>query len=182
MAKKFFDNYWKTYNMVKVMQDSQIKSGVELGFVTDLSFGRMRWFVPSAKDREDMETRGMTREDVMGKYSGSMMNFACQCTGGTIIRFAMLKVAPWLKKIQHTGAKIRLAVHDALILTCKRGFEKEVSDGLKVLMEAAAREVLPGIEIPVDVDIIADHIAPRTFTQEGYEAWKLEHATKETAA
>jgi DNA polymerase I-like protein with 3'-5' exonuclease and polymerase domains len=177
-AKKFYDNYWKTYDKVKVMQDNQIKSGVELGFVTDLSFGRMRWFMPTPADQERLDA-GESREDVMGRYSGAMMNFAAQCTGGTIIRFAMLKVAPWLRRIAHTGAKIRLAVHDALILTCKRGHEKEVSDGLQTLMEAVAREVLPGIEIPVDVDIIADHTAPRIFTQEGYEEWK---ATKKEGA
>ena len=180
IAKKFFDNYWKTYDKVKVMQDKQIKSGTEYGFVTDLSFGRMRWFKPSPSDQERLDA-GESREDVMGRYAGAMMNYACQCTGGTIIRFAMLKVAPWLKTIPHTGAKLRLAVHDALIITCKRGHQAEVSEGLRILMEAAAREVLPGIEIPVDVDIIEDHTAPREFTAEGYEAWKLEHPKKEAA-
>ena len=173
-AKKFYTSYWKTYDKVKIMQDRQVTSAIELGFVTDLSFGRLRWFVPTLLDQERLDA-GETRDEVLGRFAAAASNFACQCTGGTMLRFAMLKVDKWIKRNPQTGAKIRLAVHDALILTCKPEYQTEVSEALAELMEASASEVVPGIDIPVDVDIIDDHTAPAVFTLGGYEIWKANH-------
>lgn len=172
-GKKFYDNYWRTYDKVKVMQDKQIASAIEFGMVSDLSFGRMRWFQPSGDDLARLAA-GESRQEVLGKWGAPATNYANQCTGGTILRVALLKVHHWIKRNPHTGAKLRLAVHDSLILTCKPAFKEEVSGALAELMEAAAREVVPGISIPVDVDIIEDHTAPFLFSPEGYEKWKEE--------
>lgn len=161
----FYDNYWKTYDQVRIMQDAQVNSGVELGFVTDLCFGRQRYFVPSAEDLIRMDETGISIEKVREKASAQMMNFACQSVGSTIIKVALIKVFYWIKRNMHTGAKLRLAVHDSLVLTCTKGFEQEVRAAVNDLMEQAASEVVPGIVIPVDVDIIADHTAPHTFSQ-----------------
>ena len=164
-AEIFYDNYWKTYDQVRIMQDGQVNSCVELGFVTDLCFGRQRYFVPSAEDILRMDEFGLSIEKIREKASAQAMNFACQSTGATIIKVALIKMHHWIARNPQHPTKLRLAVHDSIIVTCKVADKAVVSSALAEMMELAAKEVVPGIEIPVDLDVIENHTATRTFTK-----------------
>lgn len=152
-GKQFVRSYWKTYNKGKEMQDKQVAKMIDFGYIDDLCFGRMRFFDPGVKGREELAA-GATREEVYGKYRNKAMNFACQSAGATILRFAMIAVYDYFKTIPHTGAQIRLTIHDSIIATCKAEYAKEVGAKVREIMEAQAKEVVPGISIPVDLDIL----------------------------
>jgi len=164
-GKKFVDNYWKTYDKVKKMQDMQVYKAVHLGYVTDLSFGRKRFFFKSKKE-EELVNLGRSWEDATYGRVNPAMNFAAQASGATILRFALLRVTQMIKDHPEWEAVIRLTVHDAMVLSCKAEFGEECGKELGRQMEIAATEVVPGITIPVDVDVYYDRTAPSRFTEE----------------
>ena len=163
-AKKFVENYWKTYDKVKIMQDMQVYKALNLGYVTDLSFGRKRFFFRSKKEEEGL-AMGKSWEDAAYGRINPSMNYSAQSSGATILRFALLRVTQMIKDHPEWEATIRLTVHDAMVLSCKAEFGDECGKELGRQMEIAATEVVPGITIPVDVDVYYDHTAPAFFTE-----------------
>lgn len=160
----FITNYWKIYPMVKVMQDRQVSKALNLGYVTDLTFGRKRYFSPTTDDKLRMAA-GEDRNEVLYKFRNPAMNFAGQSTGSSILRVAVLKLWNWSKRHPETETVIRLTIHDAIMTSCKSEYAPMVAAAQKRLMEQAATEVVPGIFIGVDIDIL-DHPAPQFFEEE----------------
>ena len=164
-ATTFVDNYWKTYPEVKKMQDLQAYKAVHLGYVTDLSFGRKRFFFRTQKHLDKIAA-GEVLEQACYDMRNPAYNYAAQSTGATILRFALLRVNQMLKNYPEWGAKLRLTVHDAIVLSCKAEYAEVCGNELRKQMEIAATEVLPGISIPVDLDIHYDKTAPALFHME----------------
>ena len=167
-AKKFMDNYWDTYPEVLKMQENQWYKALHLGYVTDLSFGRKRFFFKTQKHFDLMQLEGKSLADACYEFRNPAYNFAAQATGASILRFALLRVTQMIKDHPEWGAVIRLTVHDAMILSCKAEFAEPCGAELRRQMEIAATEVVPGITIPVDLDIYLDKTAPAFFTKEPY--------------
>jgi DNA polymerase-1 len=161
-AKVFMDNYWKTYPEVKKMQDGQSYRAMNLGYVSDLSFGRKRFFFLTQKESDGL-LEGKTWDNAAYGRKNPSLNYAAQSTGATILRFALLRVTRLLKDHPEWDATLRLTIHDAMLLTCKVEHAEACGAELKKQMELAATEVVPGISIPVDLDVITDHTAPATF-------------------
>ena len=166
-GKEWLDRYWATYPEVKKMQEAQAYKAVHLGYVTDLSFGRKRFFFRGKKQQELLD-QGKSLEDACYDFRNPAFNYACQATGATILRFALLNVSKFIQDHPEYGAKLRLTVHDAIVLSCKKEHAEEVGFHLKQLMELSAREVVPGIHIGADLDIYYDKTAPATFDKEDY--------------
>jgi hypothetical protein len=162
-AVKFVENYWKTYPEVKKMQDLQAYKAIHLGYVTDLSFGRKRFFFRTQKEQAALDM-GMSLEEACFNRRNPAYNYAAQATGASILRFALLRLTQMVKDHPEWGAVIRLTVHDAVIMSCKAEYAEACGAEMRRQMEIAATEVVPGISIPVDLDIILDKTAPATFT------------------
>ncbi len=163
-GRKYLESYWKTYDKVKLMQDAQERHALDLGFVTNLSTGRRRWFRPTKSELQKLALFQITMDDIERGWRNKALNFACQSTGAAILREVLLGVhafmnTPLGKRIKYT---LRLTIHDAIVATCL----KEYADiGAKVtqrIMEEAAARAVPGIFIGVDVEIAEKH-APRVF-------------------
>lgn len=168
-AKKFCDGYWKTYPALKIMQNAQYDQMLEHGFVTDIGFGRVRFFNPGFEGAAQLEA-GVSREEVFGKYRNAVYNYSAQSLGATILRYALRDLRPWLLANEHMRPRLRMTVHDSIKMTCLREYATEAGDALRTIMERAAEKVIPGITIPVDVDV---HL-----TEKSYPSFKEHHATQ----
>jgi len=171
-AVKFVENYWKTYPEVKKMQDLQAYKAIHLGYVTDLSFGRRRFFFRTPKEQEALDA-GKSLEEACFQRRNPAYNYAAQSTGASILRFALLRLTQMIQDHPEWGAVIRLTVHDAVVMSCKAEHAEACGAEMKRQMEIAATEVVPGISIPVDLNIMLDKTAPATFTEE--ESYEQTH-------
>ena len=161
----FIRNYWATFPKVKQMQDKQVYCALHHGYVTDLTFGRKRFFSMTPEERQRL-ANGEKRDEVLYRWRNPAMNYSAQATGATILRFAVIRLNNWIKANPEFGVTLRLTVHDAIVLTCKKEYAQYVGRVLRRIMETAATEVVPGIYISVDVDIYLDKTAPRYFNEE----------------
>lgn len=152
-AQGIIDGYWAGYPNLKAFQDSQWATVRDNLYLTDRTFGRMRFFRITSEDQAALDA-GQKWERVIGRYKAIAYNYAIQSTGATMLRFTLRNLAPWLKEHQETGAKLRMCIHDSVIVTCKKEYAKEVADACRAAMELGARQVCPGISIPADVDIL----------------------------
>lgn len=164
-AAKFMTNYWETYAEVLKMQENQEYRAMHLGYVTDLSFGRKRFFFKTQKHFDAMTLEGKSLNQACYEFRNPAFNYAAQATGASILRFALLRVTQMIKDHPEWGAVIRLTVHDAMILSCLVEHADACGAELKRQMEIAATEVVPGITIPVDLDIYLDKTAPKFFKE-----------------
>lgn len=161
-AKKFMSDYWSKYAMVKKTMDSQAKTAYSNLYVTDLSWGRKRYFGTTGEQLAEL-AQGKTYEEVCYGWRNQAYNYAMQSSGASMLKKALKLLDDWVEEHPEFGAVIRITVHDSIIMTCKAEHAQVVANVLKTTMGYAATIVIPGIEIPVDVDIISDHTAPAVF-------------------
>lgn len=161
-AVRFLNRYWKTYPITKQTLDKQFESAVNHGFVTDLSFGRRRFFEMNDEDRAEL-AGGKPRMDVLGKWKAEAYNYCAQSGGASCLKVALVHLKTWIERHPETKTKLRLCVHDSIKVTCDLQYADFVGAEIKRIMETAAEYVLGGARVPADVEIYRDKQAPRTF-------------------
>jgi len=135
-AKKFIDDYFKTYSGVKIWIDQTIQEAREKGYVTTL-LGRKR-YVPDLRSSNKNIRAGAERIAV---------NTPIQGTSADMIKKAMIQIHQRLKKEQ-LSSKLLIQVHDELIFEAP---ENEI-DRLKPLVIEEMECALP-LNVPVRVSV-----------------------------
>jgi DNA polymerase-1 len=125
-AETFVKTYFQKFPGVKKYLDGIRRQAAEQGYVETL-LGRRRYFPalqtktnPQLKNREEREA----------------INAPIQGTAADIMKIAMLKIPPALKKA-NLKAKMLLQVHDELVLECPKGELKKTVEVVKGTMANA---------------------------------------------
>ncbi len=133
-SKKYIDEYFSTYPDVKTYLDSSIEESKERGYAVTI-LGRRRP-IPELNSSNRMQ-RGMGER--------AAINSPIQGSAADIINMAMINIS---EKLENTGAKMILQVHDELIVESPDKNVKEISIIIKNEMENAYK-----LSVPLKVDI-----------------------------
>jgi len=163
-AKAFLARYWAKYPIMKKTLDKQFESAVNFGYVTDLAFGRKRYFKIMPEDQAELDF-GKPRMDVLGKWKSEGYNYCAQAGGATCLKVALIMFMQWLERHPETGTILRVVIHDSMKVTCKKEYAFFVGNEIKRIMEVAAEYVLGGARVPADVEIYFNKTAPRSFDE-----------------
>lgn len=136
LAKKYIEDYFKTYPKIKEFMNSTIDGGREKGYVSTM-FNRRR-YLPELK---------AANKNVQAFGERMAMNAPIQGTAADIIKIAMVNVYKTLKE-RGLKSKLILQVHDELIIESPLEEKEEAARILKAEMENAAI-----LSLPLKVDL-----------------------------
>ena len=130
-ARKFIDEYFKTYPKVKEYMDGNVKEAKEKGCLRTMS-GRIRYFPEFASSQYAVRAFG----------ERAAMNMPLQGSASDIIKMAMLKVDDAIRE-KGLRAQLILQVHDELILDVPKEEEETVKKLLVDQMENVVQLRVP---------------------------------------
>ncbi|MBZ9752538.1 DNA polymerase I [Deinococcus sp. HMF7604] len=133
-AAGFIETYFATYPGIRGYIDRTLEFGRQQGYVETL-YGRRR-YVP-----ELTATNRTLRE------AGERLayNMPIQGTAADIIKLAMIRLE---QKLEGTGARLLLQVHDELLLEAPGGKAEQIADLVKTIMEGAVQ-----LKVPLAVEV-----------------------------
>jgi len=123
-AEDFVKAYFKKFPGVKKYLDGIRRQAAEIGYVETL-LGRRRYF-PALQTKSPVQIKNREEREAI--------NAPIQGTAADIMKIAMLKIPPALKKAG-LSAKMLLQVHDELVLEVPK---KEIEQTAKVVQETMA--------------------------------------------
>lgn len=130
-AKRFIEEYFRTYPGVKQFMDNNVKEAKEKGFLRTL-MGRIRYFPELTSSKYNIRSFG----------ERAAMNMPLQGSASDIIKKAMLDVSYELQK-RGLKAELILQVHDELILDVPIEEVEEVKILVKDKMENVCKLRVP---------------------------------------
>ena len=134
-AKRYIDQYLRTYSGVKAYMTRTVEDAHKNGYVTTM-YGRRR-------DVSDINASNKMRQALGERIA---MNTPIQGTAADIIKLAMVRVYERLIK-EKLDAKLILQVHDELIIECRKDLAEQAAKLLTEEMEAAA-----SLKVKLEVD------------------------------
>ncbi len=135
-AKRYIEDYFKTYPAVKVYLDKTVSGAKETGFTATL-YNRLRP-IPELKD---------SNFNVRSFGERVAMNAPIQGTAADIMKIAMIGIFEELKA-RGLESKLLIQVHDEVLIEAKIGEENAVMEILKDRMENAV-----SLSVPLEIDI-----------------------------
>jgi DNA polymerase-1 len=123
-AENFVKAYFEKFPGVKSYLDGIRRQAAQQGYVETL-LGRRRYF-PALQSRSNPQMKNREEREAI--------NAPIQGTAADIMKIAMLKIPPALKKAK-LEAKMLLQVHDELVLECPKG---ELEQTARVVKETMA--------------------------------------------
>jgi DNA polymerase-1 len=123
-AEQFVKTYFQKFPGVKSYLDGIRVLAAQQGYVETL-LGRRRYF-PALQSKQNIQIKNREEREAI--------NAPIQGTAADIMKIAMLKIPPALKKAK-LKAKMLLQVHDELVLECP---ESELEKTAKVVQETMA--------------------------------------------
>ena len=135
-AKLYIDKYFEKYKKVKEYLDRTVEDA-KLNASVRTYFGRIRP-IPEFKFGNAMQKAFAKRV---------AMNSPIQGTAADIIKLAMIRVDDELKN-NKLESRMVLQVHDEILIECKMGEEKKVSE---ILMNCMTKSF--DFEVPLDIEI-----------------------------
>lgn len=135
-AKKYIDNYFARYPMVKKYMDDIVESARAQGYVKTIM--NRRRYIPEITSRNAVNRNFGER---------MAMNTPIQGSAADLIKMAMVKVHRELKR-RNLKSKLILQVHDELIVETHKSELSEVKQLVKDCMEKAIE-----LRVPVVADI-----------------------------
>ena len=135
-AENFVKTYFTKFPGVKRYLDGIRKQAAQQGYVETL-LGRRRYF-PALQ--------GKTNPQMKAREEREAINAPIQGTAADIMKIAMLKIPPALKKAKLSG-KMLLQVHDELVLECPKD---ELEKTAKVVKETMANAYQ--LDIPLSTE------------------------------
>ena len=131
-SEDFVEAYFKQFPGVKRYLDNMRHLATEQGYVETL-LGRRRYF-PGLKNQ--------TNRNIRNREEREAINAPVQGTASDIMKIAMLRVPPALRK-SGLSARMLLQVHDELVLECPREEVKETAKIVQNVMEVAYQLEVP---------------------------------------
>ncbi len=135
-AENFVKAYFTKFPGVKRYLDGIRKQAAQQGYVETL-LGRRRYF-PALQ--------GRTNPQIKAREEREAINAPIQGTAADIMKIAMLKIPPALKKAK-LGGKMLLQVHDELVLECPKD---ELEKTAKIVKETMANAYK--LDIPLSTE------------------------------
>jgi DNA polymerase-1 len=135
-AKRYIDDYFAQYPLVREFLDKTIRDAKTNGFVTTL-FGRRRFIPELASSAAAVRSFG----------ERTAVNTPIQGTAADLIKLAMITIHARLKQ-QGLKAKMILQVHDELVFEMP---DNEI-EGMKTLVKEEMEGVL-ALAVPIKVDM-----------------------------
>lgn len=135
-AKRYIENYLKTYSGVDSYMKKIVEDGTEKGYVETL-FGRRRYIPELFSKNKQIQAFGHR----------VCRNTPIQGTAADLIKMAMIKVRDSLKE-KFPDSKLILQVHDELIVEAPEKDAKAVAELLKNEMENVA-----ALSVPLVADV-----------------------------
>jgi len=123
-AENFVKTYFEKFPGIKNYLDGIRKLAAQQGYVETL-LGRKRYF-PALQSKQNMQIKNREEREAI--------NAPIQGTAADIMKIAMLKIPPALKKAKLNG-KMLLQVHDELVLECPKD---EIKKTAQVVQETMA--------------------------------------------
>ena len=130
-AQEYIDLYFERYPGVLRYMEETKEFAREKGYVETL-FGR-RLYLPEINARNGMRRQAAER---------TAINAPMQGTAADIIKRAMIRVDDWLEN-SDLEARMIMQVHDELVLEVKDSQLEQLTDGIKMQMEASAELDVP---------------------------------------
>jgi len=137
-AKKFIDDYFKTYPNIKTYLDSQVEFCIKHGYVKTM-LNRRRYI------NEINDPKWQLKE--FGKRAA--MNSTIQGSAADLIKIAMINISNRLKKDKYKS-KLILQVHDELIFDVKE-------DELEKISKMIHDEMINAYKLKVKLDVSMSH-------------------------
>ena len=125
-AETFVKTYFEKFPGIRKYLDGIKKQAAQQGYVETL-LGRRRYF-PALQGKQNVQVKNREEREAI--------NAPIQGTAADIMKIAMLKIPPALKKAK-LNAKMLLQVHDELVLECPKGELKETAQVVKETMAGA---------------------------------------------
>ena len=135
-SEDFVKAYFKKFPGIKKYLDGIRRDAAEIGYVETL-LGRRRYF-PALQTKTNVQLKNREEREAI--------NAPIQGTAADIMKIAMLKIPPALKKAG-LSAKMLLQVHDELVLEVPK---KEINETAKVVQETMANAY--PMSIPLDTE------------------------------
>ena len=139
-AKKFIDNYFRTFIGIRQYVEETKRIVEERGFVETI-FGRRRYipeiYSPSFQLKREAERMAV--------------NMPIQGTAADLYKLAMIQTDAWIRE-ERIGAKARLLlqIHDELLFEADENIVKKIVPKIKGIMESVAE-----LAVPLVVDVKA---------------------------
>lgn len=133
IARKYIKDYFARFPCIKKFIVGQRAKVKEPGYVTTL-LGRRRYFDTTTADRSTYR-----------HYQRAAINTPIQGSGADIINMALVELN------KYYGEALRLQIHDELVLEVKEADAESTAARMKVVMEAAGKNL--GLLVPLVVDI-----------------------------
>lgn len=137
-ARRYIENYYQTYPLVKAYLDSCVEQARKFGYVTTL-FGRRRE-IPEIKSAK-FALRSFGER--------AAKNMPLQGSAADIIKIAMIKVADEMKS-QNLKSKLIMQIHDELVVDC---FDDEVETVKEILISQMQSAVSLSVPLMVNVGV-----------------------------
>jgi DNA polymerase-1 len=135
-AENFVKTYFQKFPGIKKYLDGIRRQAAEQGYVETL-LGRRRYF-PALQSKQNVQIKNREEREAI--------NAPIQGTAADIMKIAMLKIPPALKKAK-LNAKMLLQVHDELVLECPKSELEETARIVKETMADAYK-----LDIPLSTD------------------------------
>jgi len=131
-AETFVKTYFEKFPGIKKYLDGIKKQAAQQGYVETL-LGRRRYF-PALQSKQNVQIKNREEREAI--------NAPIQGTAADIMKIAMLKIPPALKKAGLKG-RMLLQVHDELVLECPKAELKEAAHTVKETMANAYQLSIP---------------------------------------
>jgi len=131
-AENFVKAYFEKFPGIKKYLDGIRKQAAQQGYVETL-LGRRRYF-PALQSKQNVQIKNREEREAI--------NAPIQGTAADIMKIAMLKIPPTLKKAGLKG-RMLLQVHDELVLECPKAELKETAQIVKETMANAYQLNIP---------------------------------------
>lgn len=157
-AKALIDQYFRVFPTIGNTLKFLGNFGVKNGYIQTIApFFRKRWFPfwKFAKSRIGSHLAGQY-DGTLGEIERASKNAPIQGCGADLMKLAMVLVRAWIYDNGYQDRiKIVAQVHDQLTTTCKREVAEMWKVQMTVLMEEAARVVIPSGILKADTNISA---------------------------
>lgn len=143
-AEDFVNRLNTTYPKAVQSGVQRVQQVAQRGYVSSL-YGRRCWLLGAV---------GASKDD-MWRYRNQALNAPVQMSSADITKLAMSLFYSWTKENGYDKARIRLQVHDELVVSCPAEQAEEVQYNLVTAMETAMETICPSVRSEVESHI--DH-------------------------
>jgi DNA polymerase I-like protein with 3'-5' exonuclease and polymerase domains len=156
-ALALINEYFRTFPKIRARLEFYGKFGLQRGYIQTLApFFRKRWFPNWYENRAfvDGHLLGIKPVSALGEIERASKNMPIQGSSADIVKVAMIMVYNYIFDNGYgEDIRIRAQVHDQITTTCQEGTSSWWKVTLNLLMEGAAKVVIPSGLLKAETNI-----------------------------